>query len=214
MDVVREGGLREKRVRNLRRWVVATVLVSAAGVALCHLRPAPPALSRSQAWIDTVRRGTLDIQLRGSGVLTPEDIRWIPAATEGRVDRVLAQPGVTVSPETVLLEISNPELMQSARDAELQLNAAEAELRNRRMQVESALLTQEAVAATARAEYEEARLRAAADAELASAGLVSALMLKFSRGREAQLRTRVELEEKRLALAHDGRGADVAPAQA
>ncbi|MGZ7080321.1 MAG: efflux RND transporter periplasmic adaptor subunit [Thermoanaerobaculia bacterium] len=214
MDVIREGNDRSKRVRTMRRWAVATAVVIAGALALCHLKPSPPAISRSNAWIDTVRRGTLQVQLRGSGVLTPEDVRWVPAATDGRVERIYVQAGVAVTADTVLIEISNPELLQSARDAELQLGAAVAEVRNRQIQIERELLTQEAVTATARAEYEEARLRAGADAELASNGLVSALVLKFSRGHEAQLRTRVEVEEKRLELARSGRKTDLAAAQA
>jgi HlyD family secretion protein len=214
MDVIREGSHRSKRLRTIRRWAIVIATVATGALGLCHLKPSPPAIGRANAWIDTVRRGTLLIQLRGSGVLTPEDVRWVPATTDGRVERIYVQPGVAVTADEVLIEISNPELLQTARDAELQLRAADAELRNRQIQIERDLLAQEAVTATARAEYEEARLRAAADAELASNGLVSALILKFSKGREGQLHTRVEVEQKRLDLARSGRKTDVAAAQA
>lgn len=214
MDVVRADSTKTRRRKLAIRIAAIAILAAAGGLALSRQKAAAPSLSRSQAWIDTVRRGTLRVQVHGSGVLAPEDVQWIAASTDGRIESVLVHPGASVDPQTILIEIQNPELQQAAVDAELQLRAAEAELRNRRNQVESALLTQEAVAATARADYEEARLRAAADEDLAKAGLISALTLKFSRGRETQLAVRLDVEDKRLRLARDSRSGDIAAAAA
>src|SRR6266480_3880547 len=161
MDIARENSTRTKRLRVLRRWAILAVIGAIGAIGFCYLKPAPPALSRSQAWIDSVRRGTLRVQVRGSGVLTPEDIRWIPATTDGRIENVIEEAGVAVHPDTILIAISKPELLQAAHDAELQLGGAEAELRTRQFQIERDLLSQEAVTAAARADYEEARLRAA-----------------------------------------------------
>ena len=213
MDVIRTDARDVRRKRNLRLGAGAVIL-AIGGAALSMQKPAPPSISRSNAWIDTVRRGTLNVEVHGAGVLTAEDVEWVAAATEGRVARVLVRPGAEVTPDTVLLEIQNPELQQATADAGLQLHAALAERENRRNQIESALLAQEAVAATARADFEEARLRAAADADLEKAGLISSLTLKFSRGRETQLGVRVDVEEKRLRLARASRGADIAAANA
>lgn len=213
MDIARTDTNRRKRQLAFRVSAIAT-MVAIGGLALSRQKPAVPSLSRSQAWIDTVRRGTLQIEVHGTGTLMPEDVEWIAAATDGRIARVLFHAGASVQPDTIILEIQNPELQQAGVDAELQLHAAVAELHNRRNQVESALLTQEAVAASARADYEEARLRAAADDELAKAGLISPLQLKFSRGHETQLGVRVEVEEKRLQLARESRGTDIAVAEA
>ncbi|MBV8518756.1 MAG: HlyD family efflux transporter periplasmic adaptor subunit [Acidobacteria bacterium] len=214
MDIVRKSDPAGRRRRLAVQLAFVLVLVAVAGVALSRQKPAVPSLGRSQAWIDTVRRGTLRIQIHGSGVLAPENVQWIAAAADGRVERVLVLPGAPVRDDSVLLDIQNPELQQAAVDAELQLRAAEAECNNRRNQVESALLTQEALDAAARADAEEARLRATADDELAKAGLISALTLKFSRGREAQLATRVAVEDKRLRLARESRETEVAAAAA
>lgn len=212
MDVARTP--QPRRQRLFLRIALAAIVIAGGGVALSRQKAAAPPLSRSQAWIDTVRRGTLRVQVHGSGVLTPEDVQWIAASTEGRIERVTVLPGTAVDANTVLLEIQNPELLQSTVDAELQLRAAEAELHNRTNQIESALLTQEALTAAARADYEEARLRAAADEDLSTAGLISPLALKLSRGREAQLHVRVDVEDKRLQLARETRLTDVAAAAA
>jgi HlyD family secretion protein len=209
MDVIRTDAARNRRRRGLKVALTAAGIVL-GGVALARQKPAAPSVSRGSIWIDTVRRGTLQIEVHGSGVLAPEIVEWIAAATDGRIERVLVRAGAAVTADTVLLELQNPELQQAAVDAELQLRAAVAELQNRRNQVASALLAQEAVAASARADYEEARLRAAADDELSRAGLISSLTLKFSRGRETQLAVRVDVEDKRLRLARASSETDVA----
>ncbi|MBV8516201.1 MAG: efflux RND transporter periplasmic adaptor subunit [Acidobacteria bacterium] len=214
MDIVRVDVAQRKRQKIALQVAFVCIAVSVAAVAWSRLRPASPKLSRSQAWIDTVRRGPLAIQVHASGVLAPEDVQWIAAATDGRVERVLVLAGTVVQPETVLVEIQNPELQQAATDAQLQLRAAEAELQNRRSQVQSALLAQQAAAAAARADHEESRLRAAADEDLAKAGLISPLTLQFSRGREKQLAVRADVEDQRLRLARANAGADVAAAVA
>ena len=214
MDIVRTGVAERKRKRIALQIALVIVILSVTAVALSRQRPAAPKLSRSQTWIDTVRRGPLAIQVHASGVLAPEDVQWIAAAVDGRIERVLVLAGTTVQPDTVLLEIQNPELQQAAVDAQLQLRAADAELKNRRSQVQSALLAQQAAAAAARADHEESQLRAAADEDLAKAGLISSLTLRFSRGREKQLAVRADVEDQRYRLARANSGADVASAVA
>jgi len=210
MDIARGDRGEKKRARL----IFAGLAVVAVVTGLCYFKPASPSLSRSQAWIDSVHRGTLRFQVRGAGTLAPVDTRWIPATTDGRIERVVEQAGVAVHPDTLLLEISNPELQQAARDAELQLRAAEADLRTREYQIQRELLSQEATTAAARADHDEARLRANADAELAAAGLISALTAKFSHGKEEQLGVRMKAEEQRLELARRGRETDLANARA
>lgn len=214
MDVIRNEDPKRKRNRRLVRWSMVVVVLSVAAVGLARLDRAAPVANGEQLWIDVVKRGTFAMQVRGAGVLAAEDVRWIAAATEGRVERVLIHPGTAVTPDAVLLEISNPELQQSALEAELQLRAAEAELRNRRNAVEAALLTQEAATAAAHADLDEAQIRATADLELAASGLVSPIAVKLSKRREQQLAVRVGVEEKRLELARNGRDADVATVRA
>lgn len=214
MDILRSDAAPSRRRRIAIRVAIATLFLAGGALALSRQRPAAPPLSRSQAWIDTVRRGPLNIEIHGSGVLTPEDVQWISATTDGRIERVLVLPGTAVTPDTELMLIQNPELEQTATTAALELRAAEAELRTRGNQVESALLAQEAIVAAVRAEYEEARLRAEADAGLAQAGLISSLTLKFSQGRASQLAVRLSVEEKRLALARQNRLTDIATAAA
>jgi HlyD family secretion protein len=154
-----------------------------------------------------VKRGALVRQVRGVGTLVPEDTRWIPAATAGRVDRILLRPGAEVWPDTVILELSDPQVEQETLTARLQLQSAQAQLENLRVQYESELLTQESQTAALEADFEQARLEAEANDLLAKQQLVSELVRRQSALRADTLRRRVEIEQKRLASARESVGA-------
>jgi HlyD family secretion protein len=135
--------------------------------------------------------------------LTPEDIRWIPANTEGRVEKILIWPGTHVEPDSVILELSSPELEQSAHDAELAATAAEADLTTLRATLQRSLLDQEATTAKAKSDYEQAKMERQTDDQLAKNGLIADLQYKTAKVKEAELANRNEIEEKRLAFARD-----------
>jgi len=158
------------------------LLAAAGGVSwgLSRLKPAAPSVERATVWLDTVKRGPMLRQVRGLGTLVPEDILWIPATTDGRVEQQLALPGIVVKPDTVLIVLSNPELQQATVDAEWKLRAAEAELANLKVKLESDRLTQEAAAATVESEANKSKLTADRDVELNKLGLEADLVAKTS----------------------------------
>jgi HlyD family secretion protein len=200
MDIQRPSSV--ARNKQIRRAVIAAVVLVAVvivTVALSRLKPAAPTVESGTAYIDTVKRGPMIRQVRGLGTLVPEDIRWIPAATDGRVERILVYPGTPVTPDTVILELVNPTQTQALLEAEQQLSGAEAQLVNLQVTVANELLAQEAGAGQVRAEFRQARLQAEADTELAKEGLVSALTAKLSQVRSDNLGDRDEIEQKRLA---------------
>ncbi|MCS6805933.1 MAG: efflux RND transporter periplasmic adaptor subunit [Acidobacteriota bacterium] len=214
MDIPRPSVARRKRLRRALYGLIGLGLIVLITVGVSRLKPAPPSVERATVWIDTVKRGPMLRQVRGLGTLVPEEIRWIPAATEGRVERRLVQPGAVVKSDTVLLELSNPELEQAALEAKMQLRAAEAEYTNLRVQLESQLLTQRAQAAAVQAEYHQAKLQAEANEELAKDHLISDLILKLSQVRAEELSTRFEIEQKRLAIMAESVKAQLAVQQA
>jgi len=164
--------------------------------------------------VDTVKRGPMVRQVRGLGTLVPEEIRWIPAATEGRVEQILIKPGTAVKTESVILELSNPELESAAMDAGWQLKAAEADDANLKVKLQSQLLDQKAAYATVQANAKQARLQAEADTELAKHGLISDLQMKLSTSRAEESAIRQELEEKRLEIAVESMQAELAAQEA
>jgi HlyD family secretion protein len=140
-------------------------------------------------------------EVRGLGTLVPEEIRWIPAQTQARVERLVLLPGTTVTADSVILELSNPEIETVALDAESQARAAEARYTELKVRLQSQLLDQKAAAARVEAESRQARLRADADAELARNGLIAGLTLKLSESAADELEHRQKIEQQRLAIA-------------
>ena len=200
MDIPRESKAREKKIRRAILIVIGLVSVLAITLGLSRLKPAAPSVDRSTVWIDTVKRGAMIRQVRGTGTLVPTVIQWIPSATDARVDRILVLPGTQVKADTVLLELSNPELVLALRDAELQLKAGEAELQAQHVKLENDHMDQVAAAAAVKSEYLEAKLRAEADEALAKEGLVADLALKISRAKAEEMATRNDIEDKRLEI--------------
>ena len=117
MDIQRVGAARKKRIRMILLAVVGALVVLGTTLGLSRLKPAAPEVDRSTVWIDTVKRGAMDIQVRGLGKLVPEKILWVPAQVEGRVAERLVLPGIAVKPNTVLLKLTSPEIEQAALDA-------------------------------------------------------------------------------------------------
>ena len=199
VDIQRPASVaRNKKIRRIVFAAVAIVVIGLITVALSRLKPAAPTVERATVWVDSVKRGPMVRQVRGLGTLVPEEIRWIPAVTDGRVERILIYPGTPVGPESVMLELSNPTQAQALLEAEQQLKGAEAQLLNLRSQMQNEVLAQEAAAATAAADYRSAKLQAEADAQLASEGLVSSLTTKLSQVKAENLEGRDKTEQKRL----------------
>lgn len=199
MDVPRtDTGLRRRRRATLVGGGVAVLGLLTFGVS--RLEPAAPGIARAEIVTDTVRRGEMVRAVRGPGTLVPERIRWIPAATGGRVERVLAQPGDAVEAGTVLLELSNPDVQLEALDAERQLAQAQAELAG----LEAALRTERlgllSSLSTLRSEEREARRRADADLQLARQGLVARMDVARSEDRAAELGDRLRAGEEQLRV--------------
>lgn len=200
MDIPRKSAGRKRQIKRIIYALMAIIAIGAITVGVSRLKPAAPTVERSTVWIDTVKRGPMLRQVRGLGSLVPEEIRWIPATTQGRVERILVKPGAEVKADTVLIELTNPEAEQAAIEATSQLKAAEAEYISLRVQLERRFLDQKATAATVQADFSQAKLQAEVNEELAKQGLISQLNLKVSKVRAEEMATRNSIEEKRLSI--------------
>jgi len=169
-------------------------------MGLSRLKPAAPTVERSTVWVDTVKRGSVLRQVRGLGTLVPMEgsIQFLPAVTEGRVDKILELPGAQVKADTILLEMSNPQLTQEALDAEWKLKAAEADYKNLEVALASQVLAQKSLSAQAQSEYSQAKMQADIDSELAKLGVISQLSMKVSNQKADQLSTQNDIEKQRL----------------
>jgi len=214
VDVPRQTNKRRRTLTRTLYGVGGVTVLAAITLGLSHLKPAAPSVERATVLLDTVKRGPMVRQVRGLGTLVPEEIRWIPAATEGRVERILIKPGTAVKADSVILELSNPELESAAMDAGWQLKAAQADDANLKVKLQSQLLDQKAAFATVQANAKQSRLQAEADAELAKHGLISDLQMKLSTSRAEESAIRQDLEEKRLEIAAESMQAELAAQEA
>jgi HlyD family secretion protein len=216
MDIARPEIKRQKRRRQIIWSIAALVVLVGVTVGISRLKPAAPTVDRSTIWTDTVKRGSMLRQVRGLGSLTPshEDVRQIPAETEATVIRIDKLPGSLVKADTVLVEMSNPQLEQEALDAQLQVKAAEAEYQSLKVKLDSDLMTQKAGAATVNADYSEAQRQAQTDKALYDLGVISGLQAKASEGKAQEMTTRDKIEDDRLKINQQAIASELAVQQA
>jgi HlyD family secretion protein len=197
MDIQRPSNARAKKIRRIAYGTVGVILIAGVTVGLSRLRPAAPTVDAATIWPDTVKRGPMLREVRGLGTLVPEDIRWIPAQTDSRVDRIVLRPGAIVKPDSIIVELSDPQLQRDTLDAEYQLKGAEADYDNLKVQVHSDLLNQRAAAAAVRSDFEQAKLQHEVDDQLQKQGLAADVTAKLSKVRAEQLAIRAQLEDER-----------------
>jgi len=203
MDVPRKGIAEKKRKRRIIIIAASALGLILATFALSRLKPAAPSVDRSSVWIDTVKRGPMVRQVRGLGTLVPEEFRWLPATTEASVEKILIWPGTKVESGDVILELTSPELEQSAQEAVSKAKAAEADLASERATLQRELLDQESKAATAHSAFVQASLERQTNDQLAKNGLVADLVYKTSKIKEEECQKTDDIEQKRLNFEHD-----------
>jgi HlyD family secretion protein len=199
--------------RSNRKYIVGgagLLVVLVTTIAVARIEPAAPSVDRASIWTDTVKRGTMVRQVRGPGTLVPEQIRYISAVTAGRVERVLIQPGATVTPDTELLLLSNPDVQLQSMEAQRQVAGSESNLANLRATLENQRLTQQAAVATVRSQHREAVRQAEANRQMAERGLIPQLDFRRSEDVAEELATRLEIEQQRLRFIEESMKAQLA----
>src|SRR5690349_9985505 len=157
MDIQRPASVAQaKKRRQYMYGAIAVLVIVGVSVVLARLRPAAPTVERATVWVDTVKRGPMVRQVRGLGTLVPVDEarRWVPASTQGRVERIVLRPGVQVTPDTVVLELSDPNVQQALNDAEQQLRQAEANFNSLKATLDAESLNQRSQAAIVAADHQ------------------------------------------------------------
>jgi HlyD family secretion protein len=199
------------------RWILPVSILAACLVisfGVLRLRSASPAVEKSSLQVVTVESGPMICRVEGLGTLVPEDVRWLSAGTEGRVDEILLRPGAHVKPNTVILQLSNPDLDRQITDAELAMKKSEAELANLRVQLQAQLLNEKALEAQLEADATQVKLEADRDDALFKNQLGTSMNAKISRARADSLATRLKIEKEKLGIAEEARQAQLTAKQA
>ncbi len=203
MDIAIPQDARAKMFRRILLAIIALLLVAGISFALTRLRPAAPSVDGASLFADTVKRGDMLRAVHGVGTLVPEDIQWIPALNTARVSKIILHPGAIVKPDSIILELSNPELERDTLDAEYQLKAAQAQFESVKAQMGSDILNQKASAAAVRSEYEQAKIQHAVDEKMLAQQIGAEVTAKLSKVKEDQLAIRAQLEEARAKNAQE-----------
>ena len=217
MDIQRPASVAQaKKRKQIMFGTAAIIVIAGVSVGLSQLQPAAPSVDRATVWVDIVKRGPMVRQVRGLGTLVPVDEarRWVPASTQGRVERIIMRPGVQVTPDTIILELSDPNVQQALNDAEQQLRASEADFNSLKARLDADNLNQRATAAIVRADFQNAQTEREMNEGLWKEKLVSALVLKQSVVRAESLATRDKIETDRLKVSEASALAQLQSAQA
>ncbi|HWO01784.1 MAG TPA: HlyD family efflux transporter periplasmic adaptor subunit [Blastocatellia bacterium] len=203
MDIPRKSASKKRRVKRILYSLTAIIALGAITLAVSRLKPAMQTVDDGTTWKGTVMRGSMLRQVRGLGTLVPEEIRFVPAISQGRIEKRLVQPGASVTRNTLLLELSNPEVEQAALDAESQLRGADANLATLRVQLDKLILDQRATLAQVTSDYKKAQMQYEVNTSLGKQGLKPDLEVKLSEIAAADADSRVKLETQRLKASAD-----------
>jgi HlyD family secretion protein len=209
VDIARPDFVRKRKIRLAICGAAALIALPTLTIGVSRLAPAAPVVERSTVWFDSVHRGEMLREVRGLGTLVPVDIRWIPAQTSARVNKIVLQSGAIVKPDSVILELSDQQLQHDALEAEYGYKAAEADLANLRVQLASNVMTQQSAAADVESQYQQAKLQAEVDNQLAVEGLQAAMISKKSAVAAEQLAIKQALAQEQLKIADDAAKAQV-----
>jgi HlyD family secretion protein len=216
MDIARPD-IKQKKTRRLMIWGgVAAVVIAMAAVAVWRLKPAAPSVDRSTIWTDTVKRGNITIQVRGStGTLVPREdsIALIAAQTDVTVVRIRALPGTIVTPDTILLDLSDPQLQQQLTNAKLQLQQAEADYKSQQATLQSQLMTLKTTLAQVDADYATDKTQADTDQQLCKLGVISGLVCGASKNKFEQLDAQKKIATQQIDVMGKAITVELASAQ-
>src|SRR5579883_1005852 len=216
MDIARPDIKKKKTRRQIVVGVIALVVVVAAAAAVMRLKPAAPTVDASTIWPDTVKRGPLVVQVRGLGTLVPREdsIELIPAQTDATVVRIRVLPGTMVTPDTILMDLSDPQLEQQLLSAQSALKGAEADYKSLQAQLQSTLMDKKAAAAQVNADFTTDKLQAQTDKQLYDLGVISGMAYNKSKNTAEQLSTQHQISQEQLEVNQKAVEVQLASAQA
>jgi multidrug efflux pump subunit AcrA (membrane-fusion protein) len=200
MDISRPDIKKKKRRQQFVWAAVGIVVVAAIAFFVYRLKPAAPTVDRATVWTDTVKKGPMLVQVHGPGTLVPREdsILLIPAQTEATVVRIRVLPGTTVTPDTILMDLADPQLQQLLVSAEQALKGAKADYKATQATLQSALMDKKSTAAQLNSDFTQDQLQAQTDKQLFDLGVVSGLVANASKNKADALAAQHEISKQQL----------------
>lgn len=205
MDIARPDIRKKKLRRQVLIGVIAAIVLGGAAWGVMRLKPAIPTVDASTIWPETVKRGDMVVQVRGLGTLVPreESIQLIPAQTDATVVRIRVLPGTKVQPDTILMDLADPQLQQQLLSAQLALQGAEADYKSLQASLQSTLMGMRSSAAQVNAQYSQAQLQSSTDKQLYALGVISGIQYNQSSSNAEQLTTQHQISLEQLKVQED-----------
>jgi HlyD family secretion protein len=200
VDISRPDIKRKKTKRQIVIGIVAVLVLAGVAFAVSRLKPAAPSVERGTVWTDTVKRGPMLVQVRGLGTLVPREdsIQLIPTQTDATVVRIRVLPGTKVTPDTILMDLADPELQQKLLDAQLAVKGAEADYKNLQATLQSTLMDKKAAAAAVTSDYTQDQLQSKTDKQLYDLGVISGIAYNASKNKADQLDAQHQISQEQL----------------
>ncbi|HEY1808676.1 MAG TPA: HlyD family efflux transporter periplasmic adaptor subunit [Acidobacteriaceae bacterium] len=200
MDIARPDIRKKKLRRQILVLALVAIGVTAAAWAVMRLKPAVPSVDASTIWPETVKRGDMVVQVRGLGTLVPREdsIELIPAQTDATVVRIRVLPGAKVTPDTILMDLADPQLQQLLLNAQLAVKQSEADYKSLQATLSSTLMDKRSTAAQINAQYSEAQLQSDTDKQLYSLGVISGIQYNKSKNDAEQLTSQHSISQEQL----------------
>jgi HlyD family secretion protein len=200
MDISRPDIKKKKRRQQIVWAAVAVVVVAAIAFFVTRLKPAAPTVDRATVWTDTVKKGPMLVQVHGPGTLVPREdsILLIPAQTDATVVRIRVLPGTMVTPDTILMDLSDPQLQQLLVSAEQALKGAKADYKATQATLQSALMDKKSTAAQLNSDYTQDKLQAQTDKQLFDLGVVSGLVANASKNKADAVAAQHDISKEQL----------------
>ena len=214
MDFARPD-IKKRKAKIRTAWIgLGIVAFIGASVGILNLKPAIPVVTKSTLWTDSVQKGTMIRNVRGNGALEPEKIVYLQSETEGRIEKINVLPGAIVTPDTVIMELSNRQLEQSIFDLKQRIKASEARMDDLVVTLQSSRLQKESLIATLQSSYTMAKLEAEADEILFSQQVIPEITRRQSSSKAANAKVMLDLEKKRLLIGDESEQSQLKVAQA
>ncbi len=195
MDIKRAP---QKNTKKYILYGLGLVGIAIVTVALVRLKPASQSVDRLTLIIDSVKRGDMIRDVSAPGTLVPEHIRIIAATTAGRVETLPLRPGAQVTPGTIIVELSNPDVDLQVLQYDQTLSQAIAAQASLRSQLEQSRMSQENALASLKTQYRLAERNAMVFDSLDKRGLASRNEVDAAHDQVQELKTRLDLETARL----------------
>jgi HlyD family secretion protein len=214
MDIARPDQSKKRRMKRIIIGGVLVIVIGGVTVLLSKLRPAAPTVDGSIAYASTVTRGNMLIEVHGLGTLVPEDIRWIPAQSSAKVEKILLRSGAKVEPNSIIIELSDTQLQNDASTAEFAYKVAQANYESLKVTQRSNLMNLKSSAAAVDSQYQTALLNLKLDTAKADAEVGPRSTAQLDQVLVDHLATQVKYANDGVAIADEAATAALAASKA